>query len=157
MSFMDAKGEGKRNTDLKFTPSAIDPLGILGHAISIAKRLDAALGITSWVENTAFIQTTINIVGNGRRGGFFCSEIHDLRVPEFHVGISFDEPGESIPLVGRSNNTGVIWAEVGKAGSSECLGISRPLVGRVCSKSGDAECGRVCLSSFVSPNARWSN
>lgn len=52
---------------LKFSPRAIDPLGVVGHEVRITKVLDPEFGFTGGVENTRASWATIIDMGNDGR------------------------------------------------------------------------------------------
>jgi len=84
---------------LKFSPSAIDPLGVVGHEVRITKVLDPELDFTGGVENTRAGWATIINMDNDRRIVEYGGVGHNGIVPSLEIWVALHQIRQGGPFV----------------------------------------------------------
>jgi len=99
---------------LEFSPGAIDPLGVVGREVRVTEMLDPKLDFTGRVEDTRVGWATIINMGNDGRIVEHSSIGHNGIVPSLEIRVVLHQVRQGGPLVGRGDQPGVAWPEVGQ-------------------------------------------
>ena len=84
---------------LKFEPSAINPLGVVGHEVRITKVLDLELDFAGRVENTRVRWAAIIDMGNDGRIVEYSGVGHNGLVPSPKIRVALDQVWQGGPFV----------------------------------------------------------
>lgn len=84
---------------LKFSPSAVDPLGVVGHEVRITKVLDPKFDFAGRVENTRAGCATIIYMRDDGRIIEHCSVGHNSFVPSPEIRVTLHQVRQGGPFV----------------------------------------------------------
>lgn len=134
----------RRNIYLEFSPSPVNPLGIVCHTVNVRKGFDSHFDLPSIIENTA---VTVHEVYDGGEGVVSRSVAENGIVPALEVWVILDECWKGIPFVFRGDEEWTVCSGDRDLGGRRFKCVCWPSKRCVCggNKCRGRECCCICL------------